>query len=224
MSCPGLNLVFILQALFPSEETKRAPVWGSSLGLRMNRAIFIDRDGTLNEEVGYIDRPARLRLFPFAAEAVRLINAAGWRAILVTNQSGVARGYLSEERLAELHEHLAAALAGEGARLDAIYYCPHHPTEGLPPYRQDCDCRKPKPGLLTRAAQDFGLDLAQCFVVGDRYRDVEMAHRAGARGVLVLTGYGLNEYEQERASWDEMPERVAENLLEAVKWILSGEL
>src|ERR1051326_7686450 len=90
--------------------------------LEMNRAIFIDRDGTLNEEVGYIDQPARLHLFPFAAEAGRLINASDWRAILVTNQSGVARGYLSEERLAELHEHLRAELARESARLDAIYY------------------------------------------------------------------------------------------------------
>jgi D-glycero-D-manno-heptose 1,7-bisphosphate phosphatase len=189
----------------------------------MNRAIFIDRDGTLNEEVGYIDRPAHLRLFPFAAEAVRRINAAGWRAILVTNQSGVARGYLSEAQLAALHVHLAAALAGEGARLDAIHYCPHHPTEGESPYRQDCECRKPKPGLLTRAAQDFDLDLAQSFVVGDRYRDVEMAHRAGASGVLVLTGYGRDEYEHERASWTKAPEHVAENLLEAVKWILKED-
>jgi len=190
----------------------------------MNRAIFIDRDGTLNEEVGYIDRPARLRLFPFAAEALRLINAAGWRAILVTNQSGVARGYFSEARLAEMHERLAAVLARKGARLDAIYYCPHHPTEGLPPYRQDCDCRKPKPGLIESAARDFRLDLAQCFVIGDRYRDVEMAHRAGASGVLVLTGYGRDEYEHERASWTNAPEHIAENLLEAVKSILSGEL
>ena len=190
----------------------------------MNRAIFIDRDGTLNEEVGYIDQPARLRLFPFAAEAVRLINTAGWRAILVTNQSGVARGLFSEEQLADLHQHLVAALAHEGARLDAIYYCPHHPTEGELPYRQDCDCRKPKPGLLIRAAQDFNLDLAQCFVVGDRYRDIEMAHRTGASGMLVMTGYGRDEYEQERASWPQAPEHVAENLLEAVQWILSVKL
>jgi D-glycero-D-manno-heptose 1,7-bisphosphate phosphatase len=186
----------------------------------MNRAIFIDRDGTLNEEVGFIDRPAQLRLFPFAAEAVRLINAAGWRAVLVTNQSGVARGYFSEARLAELHAHLAAGLANEGARLDAIYYCPHHPSEGEPPYRRDCECRKPKPGLLHRAARELGLDLAQCFVIGDRYRDVEMAQRAGASGVLVLTGYGRDEYEQQRAGWAKQPAQVAEDLLAAVSWIL----
>jgi D-glycero-D-manno-heptose 1,7-bisphosphate phosphatase len=189
----------------------------------MNQAIFIDRDGTLNEEAGFIDRPARFCLFPFAAEAVRLINNAGWRAILVTNQSGVARGFFSEEQLDEMHKHLVAMMAHEGARLDAIYYCPHHPTEGKPPYRQDCDCRKPKPGLIERAAHDFGLDLARCVVVGDRYRDVEMAHRAGASGVLVLTGYGRNEYEYQRAGWGQAPEHVAENLLEAVRWILKKE-
>src|SRR5919204_1512738 len=127
----------------------------------MNRAIFIDRDGTINEEVGYINHISRYRPFAFAAEAVRLINEAGWRAILVTNQSGVARGYFTEGLVAEVHAHLAAALDRGGARFDAIYYCPHHPTIGEPPYRLECDCRKPKPGLIHRAAADFRLDLAR---------------------------------------------------------------
>lgn len=186
----------------------------------MKRAIFLDRDGTMNEEVGYVNHLSRFQLFDFTAEAVRLINEAGWRAIMITNQSGVARGYFPEELLLKVHRQLEESLKRQGARLDAIYYCPHHPTIGEPPYRQDCDCRKPKPGLLVRAAQDFGLDLAQCFVVGDRYRDIEMAHAAGARGVMVLTGYGLGEYEYQRASWPRKPEHIAENLLEAVKWIL----
>jgi len=189
----------------------------------MDRAIFIDRDGTLSEEVGYVNHLSRYRPFPFAAEAVRLINRAGWRAILVTNQSGVARGYFTEELLGRVHARLEESLKQEGARLDAIYYCPHHPTVGEAPYRQDCECRKPRPGLLRRAADDFGLDLTRCFVIGDRYKDVEMAHRAGAGGVLVLTGYGLGEYEYQRGSWPREPEHVAENLLDAVKWILRND-
>jgi D-glycero-D-manno-heptose 1,7-bisphosphate phosphatase len=189
----------------------------------MDRAIFIDRDGTMNEEVGYVNHLSRYQIFPFAAEAVRLINRAGWRAMLVTNQSGVARGYFTEELLLEVHARLEADLEQAGARLDAIYYCPHHPTAGEPPYRQECDCRKPQPGLLRRAAQDFNLDLTRCYVVGDRYRDVEMAHRAGCRAVMVLTGYGCGEYEYQRAAWSQPPEHVAENLLEAVRWILEND-
>lgn len=182
----------------------------------MKRAIFIDRDGTLNEEAGYVNHLSRFRPFDFAAEAVGLINRAGWRAILVTNQSGLARGYFTEELLARVHDRLGATLARGDARLDAIYYCPHHPSAG-------CDCRKPNPGLLSRAAADFGLDLRRCFVVGDRYKDVELAHRAGAAGVMVLTGYGRGEYEHQRAAWPAPPEHVAENLLDAVRWILSPE-
>ena len=185
-----------------------------------NRAIFIDRDGTISEEVGYVNHLSRYRPFPFAAEAVRRINEAGWRAILVTNQSGVARGYFTEELMTQVHGQLAESLGREGARLDAIYYCPHHPTVGEPPYRLDCDCRKPKPGLLRRAAEDFGLDLRRSFVVGDRYTDVKMAQRVGASAVLVLTGYGRGEYEHQRRHWPAEPAHVAEDLLAAVEWIL----
>lgn len=184
------------------------------------RAIFLDRDGTLNEEVGYITRPEQFRLFAFAAPAVQLINAAKWRAIVVTNQAGVARGLFSETFLTELHKQMLRQLAQRGACLDAIYYCPHHPELGAAPYRCVCTCRKPQPGLLTQAAADWRLDLADCFVVGDRYRDVAMAHAAGARGVLVLTGYGRAEYERQRHGWPRQPEHVAEDLLEAVTWIL----
>lgn len=184
------------------------------------RAVFLDRDGTLNEEVGYITRPEQFRLFTCAAQAVRLLNAAGWRVIVVTNQSGVARRLFSEIFLAALHEQMIRDLERNGAHIDAIYYCPHHPELGAPPYRRACACRKPQPGLLTRAAADFALDLAQCFVIGDRYRDVATALAVGARGVLVLTGYGRAEYEGERLSWPRQPAHVAEHLLDAVEWIL----
>ncbi len=188
-----------------------------------HRAIFLDRDGTLNEEVGYITDPAQFRLFDFAAEAVRLINEAGWRAIVLTNQSGVARGHFTEEFLRRIHARMEKSLRLQGARLDAIYYCAHHPDFGSPPYRRDCDCRKPKPGLVERAAKDFNLDLSRCYVIGDRYRDIETGHAAGARGVMVMTGYGRQEYEAQLYDWPRQPEFVAENLIEAVKWVLGHE-
>jgi D-glycero-D-manno-heptose 1,7-bisphosphate phosphatase len=186
------------------------------------RAIFIDRDGTLNEEVGFITDPSQFRLFDFAAEAIRLINDAGWRAIVITNQSGIARGLFTEEFLLRLHTQMQSVLWQEGARLDAIYYCPHHPEAGDPPYLQDCVCRKPKPGLMERAARDFDLVLRECFVVGDRHRDVELGLAAGARSVMVMTGGGREEYLKDSALWTRQPDRVAENLLDAVKWILSA--
>jgi D-glycero-D-manno-heptose 1,7-bisphosphate phosphatase len=188
-----------------------------------NRAIFLDRDGTLNEEDGFIASPEQFQLYGFAAEAVRLINQSGWKAIVLTNQSGVARGYLTEPELIKIHERMEKSLRLQGARIDAIYYCAHHPDYGSPPYRLDCDCRKPKPGLVERAARDFNLDLTRCYSIGDRYRDIEAGHTAGARGVLVMTGYGREEYETQRRGWLRQPDHVAADLLEAIKWILRSE-
>lgn len=184
------------------------------------RAVFIDRDGTISEEVGYVNHPSRYRVFPYSAEAVRLLNAAGWLAILITNQAGVARGYFAESVIGEVHGLLAGELEQGGARLDAIYYCPHHPTVGEPPYRLDCDCRKPRPGLVRRAAAEFDIDTAASWMIGDRYGDVEFAHNAGVRPALVLSGYGRGEWEYQRATWRHEPELVAENLLAAVREIL----
>ncbi|HWS56776.1 MAG TPA: HAD family hydrolase [Pyrinomonadaceae bacterium] len=186
------------------------------------RAVFIDRDGTISEEVGYVNHVTRYRVFPFAAEALRLLHDAGWLAVLVTNQAGVARGYFREELIGEVHARLAAELGRGGERLDAVYYCPHHPSVGEPPYRQDCDCRKPRPGLIRRAAEDLGLDLAGCWMVGDRYSDVELARNAGVRSALVLTGYGRGELEHQSHVWPRRPDLVAENLLEAAREIVKA--
>jgi D-glycero-D-manno-heptose 1,7-bisphosphate phosphatase len=184
-------------------------------------AVFIDRDGTLTEEVGYVNHPRRLRLLPRSAEAVRRLNAAGVAAVVVSNQAGVARGYFTEDVLHATNAELVAQLKGAGAHLDGVYVCPHHPTEGQPPYRTDCDCRKPKPGLLMRAAADLGLDLAASTIVGDRASDLAVAPAVGARRVLVLTGYGLGEWEYHRHRFPVMPDHVAEDLLEAVEWVLA---
>src|SRR5215210_2756513 len=184
------------------------------------RAVFIDRDGTISEEVGYVNHVSRYRVFPFAARAVRALNEAGWLAVLVTNQAGVARGYFKEELIVEVHKVLASELESGGARLDAVYYCPHHPTVGEPPYRFDCDCRKPKPGLILRAAEELGLDAARCWMVGDRHSDVELARNAGVRSAFVLTGYGRGELEHQSHAWQHRPDLVAENLLEAARKII----
>lgn len=187
-----------------------------------HRAVFLDRDGTICEEVGYLDSVERMRLIPRAAEAVRRINARGFKTIVVTNQSGVARGYFTEERLQTLHEELIRQLKEEGANLDAIYYCPHHPEGETSPYRMICDCRKPATGLLRKAAEELDVDLNASFLIGDHYSDVECAHRAGARGILLLTGHGQAAWSQ-RDQWQVAPDWVAEDLFAAVQWVLEQD-
>ncbi len=183
------------------------------------RAVFIDRDGTISEEVGYINHPSRFRLFPFSAAAIKLLNESGWLAIVITNQAGVARGYFSEDMIQTIHERLRRDLESEGARLDAIYYCAHHPSVGQPPYRLECDCRKPKPGLISRAVEEFDIDPSSSWMVGDRYSDIELARNAGIHSAFVMTGYGRGEWEHQQANWEHRPELIAENLLEAAEAI-----
>lgn len=179
------------------------------------RAVFFDRDGTLSHEVGYVNHLSRFQPFSFAADAIRAVNAAGWLAIVVTNQAGVARGYFPESLIGEVNGALKSRVESGGARIDAIYYCPHHPSAGAPPYRKDCDCRKPKPGLLNRAAEEHGVDLAHSWVVGDREGDLQLAWNVGGRACLVKTGYGAGEIEHWMRDWKRQPDLVAENALEA---------
>jgi D-glycero-D-manno-heptose 1,7-bisphosphate phosphatase len=181
----------------------------------------MDRDGTLCHEVGYVNHVSRLRLYSFSVEAVRRINRSRFLAVVVTNQAGVARGYFPEAVVHEVNAAMTAELSAGGARLDGLYVCLHHPTAGVPPYRADCDCRKPRPGLLRRAADELGIDLAHSFVVGDRPNDLQVAWNAGARGVMVRTGYGLGELTHNSGSWPRQPDMVADHLLEAVDRILS---
>jgi len=184
-------------------------------------AVFLDRDGTVSEEVGYVNHLSRFKLFPWTAEAIKKLNEAQIKAILVTNQAGVARGYFTEDLIGEVHNKLVNDLAKTGAYLDAIYYCPHHPSAGQPPYRANCECRKPKPGLLYKAADEHNIDLSSSFMVGDKYTDVELGQRIDVKGVMVMTGYGIGEYEYQRQNWPQMPDKIAENLLTAVDWIIS---
>jgi len=186
-------------------------------------ALFMDRDGTISEEVGYVNHPSRFRLFPYTADAIKLLNDNGWLAIVVTNQAGVARGYFAEDVIVQIHDQVRKDLENASAKLDAIYYCAHHPSVGEPPYRLDCDCRKPKTGLIDRAAADFDIDLERSWMVGDRYGDIELARNARLHSAFVLSGYGRGEWEFQRSSWKLEPEVVAEDLLEAVKTIIERD-
>lgn len=154
----------------------------------LRRAAFLDRDGTINVEVDYLSAPEQLELIPGAAHAIGRLNDAGWFVVVITNQSGVARGKLTEQTLADIHARLDAMLAEHGAHIDAYYHCPHHPEHGEAPYRASCDCRKPAPGMLLRAAREHDLDLTRSWTVGDSLRDLDAGAAAGTRGILVATG------------------------------------
>jgi D-glycero-D-manno-heptose 1,7-bisphosphate phosphatase len=176
-------------------------------------AVFLDRDGTIAEEVGYLNHVSRFRMFPWAAGALQRLNEARFPVVVVTNQSGVGRGYFPESLVHEVNQLMTQQLSKSGAKVDAIYYCPHTSAE-------NCSCRKPKTGMLERAAREHALDLQRSFVVGDRYGDIELARNVRARGILVRTGYGEGELAWHAAEWPAQPDFVAQDLAEAADWIL----
>ena len=182
----------------------------------MKRAVFLDRDGTLLEEGNFVDRLDRLAFFPYSIDAVRTLNRVGFAVVVVTNQSGVARGLYTEDFVRESHKHIDMQLAAAGARVDGYYYCPHHPEGSVAALRCECECRKPKPGQFLRAASELNLDLPRSFAVGDRWKDIEAGEAVGARGILVRTGYGRGA-EAERPAGTAI---VVDNLIAAVSWIL----
>jgi D-glycero-D-manno-heptose 1,7-bisphosphate phosphatase len=186
------------------------------------KAVFLDRDGTLNIDVGYPSRYDQIDIYPQSFEAVRRLNKEGLLAIVVTNQSGVGRGLLSEEDLRDIHSRLSASFSRHKARLDAIYYCPHYILSEDSRYRKECDCRKPKPGLARQAASDFGIDLAHSYMIGDKTEDVLFGMNIGAVPVLVLTGAG-GESRSQLSARNVVPAHVAAGVLEAVDWILDRE-
>lgn len=191
--------------------------------MRKNTAVFLDRDGTINEEVGYLDSLEKFKIIPSAYEAIKLINLSGMKAVVVTNQAGVAKGLFPEELISVVHRHLLTALHQQGAHIDQFYYCPHHPTDGQGIYTMVCNCRKPAPGMLLRAENELDIDLARSYMVGDRYRDVETAKKVGVKGVLVQTGYGndvLQNAGPDQETKESKPDFIAQDILAAVKWIL----
>ncbi|HDD35416.1 MAG TPA: HAD family hydrolase [Candidatus Desulfofervidus auxilii] len=184
------------------------------------RAVFLDRDGTINEEMGYINHSERLIILPKVPEALRLLKMHGFKIILITNQSGAAKGYFPLDFIEEINNLLQKKLKEYNVSLDAIYYCPHHPQAVVPALKKDCFCRKPKPGLIKRAQKDFGLELKNCYVIGDRFVDIELAYNVGAKGILVMTGYGKGELKFIAPNHPLKPHFIAKDLLEAATWII----
>ena len=184
-------------------------------------AIFLDRDGTINEEMGYINHLDRFIVFPYVAESIKIFNKLGFKVVVVTNQSGVARGYFSESLVNKLHEILKNKMKQEGAKIDAIYYCPHHPKEGQQKYKIDCTCRKPKPGMILKAIEEHKIDINKSYMIGDRYKDILFAKNLKIKSGFVLTGYGRGEYLYDKEKWKYEPDFVGENLLEIAQKIES---
>lgn len=183
--------------------------------------VFLDRDGTINEEVGYLRSPEQLVLIPGAAETIRKFNDCGFGTCVISNQSGVARGMFPEEALAPIHSTLEEMLRLRGARIDRIFYCPHHPQEGVPPYNIACDCRKPLPGMLLRGARELGADLSRSFTIGDRIVDVQAGKAAGTTTMLVLTGYGKESVKECQAA-GVVPDVIVSDLEEAATRIFTA--
>ena len=182
----------------------------------MERAVFLDRDGTIIEDIGYLDECSKIRFLPRVSEAIKLLNENGFRVIVTTNQSGVARGYFTEETLREINRYIQESLSRQGALIDKTYYCPHHIEGIIEEYRKECHCRKPNPGMIKEAAVEYDIDLKGSFVIGDKISDIEAGHRAGCKTVLLADrGYP----EEEIAS---MPDYIAADLYEAVRWLVSS--
>jgi D-glycero-D-manno-heptose 1,7-bisphosphate phosphatase len=181
-------------------------------------AVFLDRDGTINVDAGYIERMERFELYPFAIDAIRLFHQAGYLVVILTNQIGVAQGLYGEDFVAEVAAYMAERARAAGGRIDGHYYCPHSPDAAVPQYRVDCDCRKPKPGMALKAAEELGIDLPRSIVIGDRWRDIAVAKAVGCRGILVRTGYGATEALRPPAELS--ADAVCDDLIGAAVWLL----
>jgi histidinol-phosphate phosphatase family protein len=182
--------------------------------------VFLDRDGTLIEDVGYLSRVEDIRWFPSAIDAVRLLHRAGFLVCITTNQGGIALGIYSADLVRRVHHEMSAAVEASGARLDGLFFCPHHPLAVHDELRIECDCRKPRPGMIRQAEAQFAIDLQRSFVVGDKALDIGLANSVGAKGILVKTGYGQSEFQRHEG---QVPGAafVAETVLEAASWILT---
>lgn len=182
--------------------------------------MFLDRDGTIIEQMGYINHFSRVKIFPFAIDAIKLFRQAGYKIVVVTNQAGVAKGYLTEAVLRDIHKRMLAEFENKGAKIDRLYYCPHHPVEGKGVYKKDCNCRKPKTGMIDKAVKDLGIDIRQSYVIGDRDSDMEFAKRAGIDSVFVLTGYGLGDYVNSKGALSFKAKFIANDILQAAQIIV----
>ena len=181
----------------------------------MTPAVFLDRDGTILEELGYLTPASQPRIYPWSIDAVRLLKRAGFAIVVVTNQGGIARGLYSSKFVEDTHQALAARFAAGGAPIDAWHYCPHHPEALTAEFMGPCACRKPEPGMVRDAARVLDLDLTRAWVIGDQWRDIQMGHAVGARTILVRSGHGRDQ----EAHWPRdiaAPTAICDNLIAAV--------
>jgi D-glycero-D-manno-heptose 1,7-bisphosphate phosphatase len=190
----------------------------------MNRAAFIDRDGNLIHEVGYINSLERIKFYRRSIKAVKLLKENGYKIIVVTNQSGVARGYIPESFVKNAHKKISAMLAEYCLKIDAFYYCPHHPKKAvIKKYLVDCSCRKPKTGMIEAAVKKFNIDLKQSFTIGDKLTDVHLGKNAGTKTALVLTGYGKREKKLIKTDYDR-PDIIAKDFYQAARMLVKSKL
>ena len=183
----------------------------------------MDRDGTINEQMGYINHVSRFVLLPGTTEAIRLLNAHRYLAIVVSNQSGVARGYFPVELVHEVHESMKGSLEQKGAFIDGVFFCPHLSRGEVGEYSVACGCRKPLTGMVDQACESFDIDMENSYVIGDRHTDIELAGRAGVKGILVRTGYGRGEEKYILSEKPFKPVHIADDLLGAVRWIIERD-
>ena len=193
----------------------------STSSRRLRPAIFLDRDGTMNEDVGYLSELSQLTLYPWTIDAVRLLNRAGYAVVVVTNQGGIGRKMIRPEFVGELHAAIAERLARGGAHVDGWYHCPHHPAALIDELRVDCRCRKPEPGMVLDAVRDLALDPTRSWVIGDKWLDVQLGQRVGARGILVRTGWGR--LEEETRPEGQAVHAICDTLAEAVAVVLAAD-
>ncbi|HUT69329.1 MAG TPA: HAD family hydrolase [Desulfatiglandales bacterium] len=189
----------------------------------MKPAVFIDRDGTINEQRGYINHISRFILLPGVGQAIYLLNKNDYHVVVASNQSGVAQGYFPVELVHETHELMKRELIKDNAYLDGVYFCPHHPNGIVSGYNKQCTCRKPGTGLIEKVKSDLEIDMDRSYVIGDRWLDIEFAYKAGLPGILVLTGYGRGDLEYVIPRKKTKPVFVAEDLLRAVTWLLKQD-
>ena len=186
----------------------------------MTKTVFLDRDGTINKEVNYLNHPDQIELISGSAEGIKLLNENGFTVVVITNQSGVARGIIDEENLPLIKDRLCCLLEEKGAKIDGYYYCPHYPDGKIEKFAFKCDCRKPEPGMLRKAAEDLDIDLKRSYVVGDKACDIKLGKNIGAVSIMVKTGYGESEAENCELS----PDYTADNLFDSAQWIIKNNL
>lgn len=187
---------------------------------RKSRAVFLDRDGTISEEIGYIDSAENFELYPYAIGALSELQSSGYKLIVVTNQSGVARGYFPESRVKEVNDLMCSLLAKQGVAVDAVYYCPHHPDGIVKDFSFECQCRKPGTGMIKQAERELNLDIKNSIMIGDKRTDIDCGRNAGMKTILLRTGFGKDEEKLLNGRTDdEMPDFMADDLNDAVEWI-----